>query len=217
MFIFSSSNVEDLGIDYKTISKMKMESFLSKISSTGSLVKTASSENGKSALSVIAEALSEMGIKTEIDLSDLLRRIFMKVAETDQMEKTASKKSSAREETIKIASKEIKDSHYQIDISKNLVEKNGIKLYMVTAYATDSYLGRYLIKRNYYYLPDNEKEADTTFDEVSAKVKKIRDSYYKGNMEIKAISTDIIRVFQGVVSDMKFGSEDDIGTTVKRD
>ena len=132
------------------------------------------------------------------------------------MEKSASVKSSSREETIKIASKEVKDSHYQVDISKDLIEKSNIKLHMVSAYVRDAYLGRYLIKRNFYYLNDNEESANEVFDELTNKVKKIKAKYHEDKCTVSSILTDIRNILTGVVSDMKFEKEDELGTTVHR-
>jgi len=146
-----------------------------------------------------------MNIKTEIDLGELFKRIFA----------ASNEKPKVREESIKIASKEIKDSHYQIDVSKDIIEKNGATLFMVSAYLRDAYLGRYLIKRNYFYLPDNEKQANNTFDEITEKCNSIKNKYYNDKTNIENISSEVTSFLQNISSDLKM-QEDDLGTTVKR-
>lgn len=123
---------------------------------------------------------------------------------------------NSKEETIKIASKEIKDSHYQIDLAKDVVSKNGKKMIMVSAYFRDAYLGRYLIKRNFYYLMNNDEAANETFAELNKKMRMIKSNYYDGRSTIKSIATDVHKVLQGVIADFRFEEEDELGTTVKR-
>lgn len=209
MLVFSSSNT-DMGITPKFCSKLKAENVLARLGDLKpkGLVKVASfgsSDMSDQVLRVFAKALSDMKIKTEIDLGELFKRIFA----------ASSEKSASREEIIKIASKEIKDSHYQLDLSKEAVEKNGMKMFMVSAYLRDAYLGRYLIKRNYFYLSDNEKRANDTFDEIDSKVKEIKSKYYKDSLEVKAMTTEIFKFLQDIKSDVEI-PEDDLGTTVKR-
>jgi len=209
MLVFSSSNT-DLGIQPKFCAKLKAENVLSKLKNVkpDKMVKTASfgsSDMSDQVLRVFAKALSDMKIKTEIDLGELFKRIFA----------ASSEKPTSREEIIKIASKEIKDSHYQIDLSKEVVEKNGMKMFMVSAYLRDAYLGRYLIKRNYFYLSDNEKKANQTFDEIDDKVKEVKSKYYKDNLGVKAMTTEIFSFLQSVKGDIEI-PEDELGTTVKR-
>lgn len=209
MLVFSSSN-KDMGITPRFCAKLRVENILSRLSETKprGLVKTASfgtSDMSDQVLRVFAKALSDMKIKTEIDLGELFKRIFA----------ASSEKPASREDVIKIASKEIKDSHYQLDLSKEAVEKGGIKMFMVSAYLRDAYLGRYLIKRNYFYLADNERRANVVFDEIDSKVKEIKSKYYNDNLEVKAMTSEIFKFLQDIKSDIDI-PEDDIGTTVKR-
>jgi len=126
------------------------------------------------------------------------------------------KEFKSKDTSIKIASKEIKDSHYQVDVSKDMISKNGKKLIMISAYIREGYLGRYLMKRNYYYFPKNEKYADDTFAEIVNKVKRIKKSYHEGGIEIKGVTSNVYRIFDGIISDVKFDKEDDLGTNTKR-
>jgi hypothetical protein len=197
---------KDNGISDKFCKTMKTENFLSELSKIKNikLIKTASNNaNITDFLQIFAKALSDMNLKTEIDLGELLKRIMF--WQSTSIEKNAAKKDKSREETIKIASKEVKDSHYHIDVSKDSIEKSGIKLHMASVYARDAYLGRYLIKRNFYYLDDNENSADETFDELTNKIRKIKAKYHGDQCTVNGILTDVKNILTGVVSD-KFTS-----------
>lgn len=212
MIVISSTQNGISEISPKLISKLRAEKLIETIiKNKPKMIKTASSGDGMAVATALAKALSEMHVKAEVDLSELFKKIL-----NASMEKTAENKNSSREESIKIASKEIKDSHYQIDVSKDLIEKNGSKLIMISAYARDAYLGRYLTKRNYYYLLVNDKQADDSFEEICGKMRRIKQNYYDGKTTVKSIVSDVMNVLKGVVCDMKFEEEDDIGTTVKR-
>ena len=209
----SNSN---FGVSEKFYKVREFENLLSSLKST-KLIKTASNnqnqDNTQDFLKIFAKALSEMNIKTEVDLGELFKRLL---SNQTPIEKVASIKDSSREETIKIASKEVKDSHYQIDISKDSIEKSGLKLHMVSAYVRDAYLGRYLVKRNFYYLNDNEDSANETFNELTNKCKKVKAKYHEDKCTVNSILTDVKNILTGVVSDMKFEKEDELGTTIHR-
>ena len=213
MYIFSSKNISLSEFSPKAIAKLRGQKFLEMVSEKSKMVKTAS-VGGNDVVTALSKAISEMNIKAEIDLSELFKRIL---SGSSSIEKTAEKKNSSKEETIKIASKEVKDSHYQIDISKDTVEKDGNKLIMLSAYVRDAYLGRYRIKRNFYFLPDNEKASDDAFESICSNINRIKRNYYDGRTTVSSIFKDINSVLLGVVADMKFEEEDCIGTTVKRD
>ena len=216
MFIPNSNNsFNKFYISEKFYKIMETKNFLDDLDKYTKIIRTASTNSNvqQDFLQIFAKSLSEMNIKTEVDLGELFKRLL---SNQSSMEKSASVKSSSREETIKIASKEVKDSHYQVDISKDLIEKSNIKLHMVSAYVRDAYLGRYLIKRNFYYLNDNEESANEVFDELTNKVKKIKAKYHEDKCTVSSILTDIRNILTGVVSDMKFEKEDELGTTVHR-
>lgn len=118
--------------------------------------------------------------------------------------------------SIKIASKEIRDSHYGIDVAKDLIIKNNKKYIMVSAYVKEDYVGKYLLKKNYYYLPKNEKFASNTFNEIIEKIKMIKKLYHEGSIDIREVTSSIIKVFGGIIGDVKFESEDYLGTALKR-
>jgi hypothetical protein len=125
------------------------------------------------------------------------------------------KKSSDRKDEIKIVSKALKDSHYQVDISKDLVTKHGKSVYMVSCYARDAYLGRYLIKRNFFYTAEREASADDAYSEILAKVAAIKDRYYNDITDVSGIFAQIKQVLDGVIAEIKM-DEDNLGTTVNR-
>jgi hypothetical protein len=215
MLIFSSDNVQELGISPKIVDVLRARDFLgcvSSISNSG-MTKTASTGSSNELVIALAKVLSDMNLKTDVDIGDLFKRLLSSVS----IEKTAGTKRATRQENILIASKEIKDSHYQVDVSKDLIDREGKSLYMVSVYARESYLGRYLVKRNFFYLADNESGADEAFDELCAKMTKIKSSYHSGKIGIKSVTTEMVRVIHGVLSDVTFKDENEIGTTVKRD
>jgi hypothetical protein len=87
---------------------------------------------------------------------------------------------------------------------------------MVSVYARETYHGQSMIKRNYYYLPENESDANSTFDEVCAKVAKIKDNYYSERIISKSVCEGIIKILTGIISDVIIEEEDVIGTTLSR-
>jgi hypothetical protein len=86
---------------------------------------------------------------------------------------------------------------------------------MVSCYARDAYLGRYLIKRNYFYTTEREAIADSFYDEILTKIGTIKDRYYSGIIDVSEISTQIRKVLDGVISEIKM-EEDSVGTNVNR-
>lgn len=180
------------------------------------LVKTAS--NGQidksSLITLFTAMLSTLNMSANNeDLKDLMN----KIAKNSDISKEASIKQGNRErrDDIKIVSKHIKDSHYQVDVSKDIIKQNGKEVFMVSCYAKDAYLGRYLIKRNYFYTVDREKSANDAYDEIITKVASIKDRYYNEVIDVSGIFTQIKQVLDGVISEVKM-KEDSIGTNVKR-
>lgn len=136
-------------------------------------------------------------------------------ADIPEFSKQASRITAERHDDIKIVSKSIKDSHYQIDVSKDIISKAGKKLFMVSCYARDSYLGRYLIKRNYFYTEDREKFADSSYDEILTKVGAIKDRYYNEVIDVSEVFAQIKKSLDGVISEIK-SEEDSIATNINR-
>ena len=126
------------------------------------------------------------------------------LSNSDMNKISIRKNSREKKDEIKIVSKHQKDSHYQIDVSKDLIAKENQKAYMVSCYAKDAYLGRYLIKRNYYFTQDREEFADAAYDEIMLKISSVKDRYYNGLLDVSGIFAQIKKVLDGVVSEIKF-------------
>jgi len=168
------------------------------------LIKTASVDQ-TSLLSLFTQMLSLLNLKVDGNVKDVLNSL----SQNDQI-KVSSKKTSERHDDIKIVSKKIKDSHYQFDISKDVVSKDGHKVIMISCYARDAYLGRYLIKRNYFYTRDREEFADRAYDEIMTKIADLKDRYYNEIIEVPEIFAQTKKVLDGVISEIKI-EEDTIG------
>jgi len=175
------------------------------------MVKTAGT--GQDPIKLLAEALVSMGVKANIDIGELLSRI----ANSSNMHKTAKQEDGSSEETIKIASKRVEDSHFFIDVSKDEISKNGKSLILVCAYMREGYLGRYMIKRNYYFLPDNPEEADEIYGDLVSKSRRIRKRYYSSKIGINDIFPELKSILDATKGDLEFDSEEQIGSAFKRD
>jgi hypothetical protein len=206
--------IDDLEL-YKLSAKNKAHQLLSLIDNKSKLVKTACSENSKDALiSLFANMLNCLKlIANEKDISTIVENFAKESIESTI--KTASITKSERKDDIKIVSKSIKDSHYQIDLSKDVIQKDNKRVYMVSCYARDAYLGRYHIKRNYFYTINREKAADEAYDEIKTKVAAIKDRYYNEVIEPPAIFAQIKQVLDGVIPEIK-SEEDSIATNINR-
>jgi len=174
------------------------------------ITKTASS-SPQAALVALAKAISDMNLETKIDIGELFSKLLIT---SGKKEDTMEKKSMC--ESVKIASLEIKDTNFQVDVGKDFVQKDGKELIMLSVYAREINEGQSLIKRNYYYLTENEDDADNSFNEIVAKVNKIKRNYHSGRIISKVIFEDIKKILFGIISDIKFQEEDVIGTTLRR-
>jgi hypothetical protein len=209
MKIIGNSNGWEFSECDSMIDLSKAEDILSCIPDT-KIMKQASS-GGTDILKAFAKALEGMGIKANIDIGELLKRLS-----SESMEKTASEKNGSREDTVKIASKKVEDSHYFIDVSKDTVTKKGKSLILVSAYMREGYLGRYMIKRNYFFLPDNNSDAEDTFGELTAKANKIKRRYYDDKIGVNEIFTEMKAAMDAARGDLEFEDEERAGTTVYR-
>jgi hypothetical protein len=179
------------------------------------MIRTASSgssgsEDTKTLITLFTAMLSALNMSSK---STDLGGLIAKIAEgSDSLVKQSSMEKTGREkrDDIKIVSKSIKDSHYQVDVSKDVVKQNGKEVFMVSCYAKDSYLGRYLIKRNYFYTVDREKFADSAYDEIMTKIGALKDRYYNEVIDISGVFGQIKQVLDGVISEIKM-EEDSIG------
>lgn len=176
------------------------------------LIRTASSDETVTAMvTMFNNMLSLLNLKANTDSQGLIE----KLASKEELTKSAAKKSASRSVDIKIASKAIKDSHYQIDLSKDLVVKGGSKIFMVSCYGRDAYLGRYLVKRNFYFTADREAAADEAYDEIYNKMNALKERYYSGILAVSGVSTQMRKILDGVVSEIA-SEEDELATNIKR-
>lgn len=182
------------------------------------LTKTASSDT-ISLVNAFMTILSSLNIQVDStdkeSISNLMSNLSKTGTSLSSEKQSSHKRNSERKDEIKIVSKSQKDSHYQIDVSKDLVVKNSKKLYMVSCYARDAYLGRYLIKRNFFYTSDREAAADDAYDEILTKISATKERYYSEIMDVSGIFTQIRQVLDGVVAEVKM-EEDNVGTNINR-
>jgi len=207
--------IDDMSL-HKNVAANKMGQVLEAIKECGSekMTRTASRNDGK-IINLLTEMLATLNMRVKDDnVQEVVNRI---ATETSDLTKSASinKTSVDRRDDIKIVSKSIKDSHYQVDISKDIIQKAGKRMIMVSCYARDAYLGRYLIKRNYFYTEDRNKFADNAYDEILTKVADIKDRYYNEIIDAHGIFEQIKQSLDGVISEIEI-KEDTLGTTVTR-
>jgi hypothetical protein len=176
------------------------------------LIKTAVVGNDN-LINLFTKMLSALNITAK---EENIKEIVGKITEQDLTKQASiNKNSQERRDDIKIVSKSIKDSHYQIDISKDIIQREGKKMIMVSCYARDAYLGRYLIKRNYFYTEDRNKFADNAYDEILTKMSDIKDRYYNEVIDVNGIFQQIKQSLDGVISELAI-KEDSLGATVNR-
>jgi len=214
MIVFTSNTNIGLGVD-KFVDLQRADRVLDLLSEAKKkkMTKMASTnQEAESALALLVKALATMGLKVNIDIGELLKKIS---ESQEQMIKEAKAKDDSSQEIIKIASKDIKDSHYDIDICKNKITKNGTSLIMVSAYMREAYLGRYLIKRNYYFIDTNKKDSEYIYNDLVDKFKRIKNRYHEGKISSKEIFVEAKALLDATKGDIE-SEGDDIGTTVKR-
>lgn len=176
------------------------------------LIKTASIGNDN-LVNLFTKMLTALNITAK---EEDVKEIVGKITEQDLTKQASiNKNSQERRDDIKIVSKSVKDSHYQVDISKDIIQREGKRMIMVSCYARDAYLGRYLIKRNYFYTEDRNKFADNAYDEILTKVSDIKDRYYNEVIDVNGIFQQIKQSLDGVISELAI-KEDSLGTTVNR-
>ena len=210
--------IDDLYLHkHKAAEKMRQVMAKAKELNSKKMIKIASSgQIDQSALiGLFTQMLSALNMTAnEENIKDMVNRI---AKSSDNIDKQSSlgKNSKERKDEIKIVSKNIKDSHYQVDISKDVVKQDGKEVFMVSCYARDAYLGRYLIKRNFFYTMDREKFANSAYDEILTKIGAIKDRYYNGLIEVAGIFPQIKQILDGVISEIEI-KEDSLGTNIKR-
>lgn len=213
--ISSSMSIDDL-ILQKFIAIDKMDKVLSFINEQNQkkLVKTASIDQNN-LVTLFVQMLSCLNLKvSDGNAKNVLDTLSSNSPDLTK-ESAAKNANKERKDEIKIASKNIKDSHYQIDLSKDVIVRNNKKLYMISCYARDAYLGRYLIKRNYFYTYNRESFADNSYDEILTKMNSLKERYYDETSDVSEIFPQIKTILDGVISQIK-SEEDSLGTNVNR-
>jgi hypothetical protein len=190
------------------------------------ITRTASNQTLKNGQETLIELFSQMLSVLKLNSSeDGIKKIVGFLSSNnnenketqDIFEKTAAirKNSKEKRDEIKIVSKSQKDSHYQIDVSKDLISKDNKKMFMISCYARDAYLGRYLIKRNFFYTAERETSADDAYGEIILKMAALKDRYYNEIVDVSAIFAQMKKILDGVVSEIHM-EEDSLPTNVKR-
>lgn len=167
-----------------------------------SLVKTAS--NGKM---TIGDFIERFGLSSKIS--------FDEIGELKEAKKQIVNDNKDKE-VITIISKEIKDPHYEIYIEIADMEKSDIDITTLSFYCKEAYLGRYLIKRDAYFLRKNKKEAIKAMRNLVQAINDIKQEYYDGNMICGEVSKALHNIAQAQTGDFTFKKEESIGTTVSR-
>jgi hypothetical protein len=224
-----NNRIDDLYLQ-KYLDAKKISDILSfsdksdKNSKNGSLIKTASSGNqgnpNDTIILLFTKMLDCLNLKYDSDsvknvIASLSKKESKTLIDMPEFNKQASRISAERHDDIKIVSKSIKDSHYQVDVSKDVISKSGKKMFMISCYARDAYLGRYLIKRNYFYTEDREKFANDSYEEILTKVGAIKDRYYNEVIDVSEIFAQMKKVLDGVISEIK-SEEDSVATNINR-
>jgi len=120
------------------------------------------------------------------------------------------------EKRIMIVSKEIKDPAYEMYMTKVAITQNGEKIYMVSFFLRELYLGRYLINRNLYFLKGNHSEAKKAYKDFIDKSEEVRNTYYAEGLPSIRIPIELQNFAIGQTGDFDFKDECQLGTTVQR-
>ena len=209
-------------IDTSCLHKMnaanKIKSLLSEVDKkcNGKMIKTASIDN-QQLITAFITILSFLNLKVgdNKNIQDVISDLSKSGTTSSENKIASTNKIAERKDEIKIVSKSQKDSHYQIDVSKDIVNKDGKSMFMVSCYARDAYLGRYLIKRNYFYLKDREEQANQSYEEILTKTAAIKERYYSEVIDVTEIFAQMKKMLDGVVSEIKL-EEDSLSTNINR-
>jgi len=218
-FLDNDFKLDDLSLQ-KAIAVSKVKQLMLFDTSEAKMVRQASngSASTDNLIQLFTQMLACLSMKTDGDVDQIMKSVAANVSKTEgsifgQAAKVNS--SETRKDEIKVVSKAQRDSHYQIDISKDTISLHGKKVYMVSCYARDAYLGRYVVKRNYFFTSDRESYANEAYDEIMTKMAALKDRYYNDLIKVSAISTQLKGILDGVVSEIKM-EEDSISTNINR-
>lgn len=198
--IINNSDKIDMSHLYKFQAGEKIKNLMSSMNNVkqNRLIKTASNQNqNEQLINLFMKMLSNLNLKNDGNVQSTIENL----TKNAKIDKSSN---GDKSDTIKIVSKHQKDSHYQIDISKDEINHDGKRVYMVSCYARDAYLGRYLIKRNFYYTIDREKIADSVYNEILTKTSHIKNRYYEGIIDVSAIFNQIKQILDGVISEIEY-------------
>ncbi len=197
---------------HKFFAKNEFVSMWDKINNQ-KMIRTASTGTNNNLVDLFQKMLQCLNM--QVNTEDMQNIITQLSSSKENIKNGNTSKDMEKNATINIVSTSVKDSHYQVDISKDQITKHGKKIFMVSCYAKDAYLGRYLIKRNYFFMPDREKYANDAYDEMITKFSAIKNRYYNEVIPIESIFQQFKQVLDGIVSEIKM-EEDSLGTTVNR-
>lgn len=175
------------------------------------LIKTASAGNTDAILAAVkafASVLESLSATSNVPKESIQE--MSKIAGTNS-------ESISKDITIKLPSTEIKDSHYFMDVSLDSIKKSDKSLVMASFFMREGYLGKYMIKRCFYYLPSNVREAEATYQELVRKSEGVKKRYLQGEIKPFDIMPQVKSVLDGIHGDFEFKDEDCLGTTVRRD
>jgi len=207
--MINQTSTEDSMMSGKTEGILVGYAILDAILPSKGMIKTASasSDTVLMAIKAFVAALESVSTTTNITADAVV-----------ELGKTAAIKGeiASKDITVKIASTAVKDSHYFMDVSLDPIKKADKSLVMVSFLMREGYLGRYMIKRCFYYLPSNIKEADATYDELVRKSEGVKKRYLQGDMKPFDVMPQVKAFLDGVRGDFEFKDEDCLGTTVQR-
>ena len=185
---------------------------LDNIPSKQPLIKTASTGASTEAVVIAAmkaflSSLDGLSVTSNVSPDDM-----------KEISKTATAKEGVKSKdvTVKIASKSIRESHYFMDVSLDPIKKADKSLTMVSYLLREGYLGRYMIKRCFYFLPSNTSEAEETYAELVRKSEAVKRRYLQGDTKPFEVLPQVKAFLDGVKGDFEFKEENDIGTTIHR-
>jgi hypothetical protein len=188
----------------KLASKNKMKNlleFIDRNSSNGKrMIKKAFSQDQQNLVNLFGKMLETLNITCNDPQTVLSNLSNGDISKFSSKQTTGDKHSE-----LKIVSKHIKDSHYKVDVSKDEIVHKNKKVQMVSCYLMDSYIGQYLIKRNFFYLDD--KLADQAYDQINAQMNNLRSKFYKGDFKTTSIFPQAKKILDGVLSEIEINEE----------
>ena len=187
-------------------------SFAEKNSNQG-MTRVASNISQENLTELFTNMLKCLQMSSNADAQDVIKNLAASAGK--KLQASIEKKADERNDVVKISSKLIRDSSFEIDVSKDAVVHNAQKVHMVSCYMKDVHLGRYIIKRNYFYTMDREASADEAYDEILKKVKALKDRYHSEIIKVSSVTSQIKTILDGVISEIEI-KEDSLGTTVNR-